>query len=130
VGVEQRITAPPAACLPPGTRVLIVEDQPFVALAVADMLLAMGADACIVAGSVDEAIASIDEDGIAVALLDIHLDGETSEPVASALRAAAIPFAVTSGFTETLPAVYGDAPRLLKPYLAGQLRASVTRLLA
>jgi DNA-binding response OmpR family regulator len=129
MGVEQRITAPPAS-LPAGTRILIVEDQPFVALAVSDMLLAMGAGACIIAGSVAEALSSIEEDGIAIALLDIHLDGETSEPVALALREAAIPFAVTSGFDKALPAAYGNAPRLLKPYLSSQLRASVAQLLA
>jgi hypothetical protein len=64
-----------------------------------------------------------------IALLDIDLGGETSDPVAAALVARGKPFLITTGFGgRTLPG-FAAAPLLMKPYLPSQLARAMLALL-
>ena len=65
------------------------------------------------------------------ALLDLALSDGTAVPVAEALGAAGVPFALLTGTAGTPdhPALRG-APRLDKPFAPGQLRRLLVLLLA
>lgn len=128
MGVEQQIAHVPVR-LPAGTRLLIVEDQPFVALAVADMIDALGGEVAAMAATVEDAIAAIDRETFTATLLDVDLGGNTSEPVAAALAAAHSPFLITTGFELRPFNRFADAPILLKPYLPSQLGRALIALL-
>ncbi|MET0269844.1 MAG: response regulator [Sphingomonas sp.] len=97
--------------------VLIVEDEPLIAMMLEDFVDMLGHT---VAGSVDsvpDAIAAVDSGGFDLAILDVHLRGEACWPVADALADRGLPFLVsTGGHTEPPPARHAAAPSLPKPY--------------
>ena len=65
------------------------------------------------------------------ALLDASLRHESSLPVAEALAARGIPFAVVTGFSpEQLPARMATAPVLTKPVRSEELIRLVNAMLA
>lgn len=106
-----------------GLRVLAVEDEPVVAMALEDMLADLG---CTVVGPalrLEEALRLVDETEFDAAILDVNLGSATSYPVAAALRRRGIPFAFATGYGGA--GVSGDlgdagpaAPVIEKPYRA------------
>lgn len=98
--------------------ILIVEDDPLVAMMLEGYLDALGYDIAGCVETVAEAISRITAGRIDAAILDVHLaNGETSEPVALGLKALHIPFIVTTGgFNENVESAYDDAPVLHKPF--------------
>lgn len=76
---------------------------------------------------VDKALAEIENDPPTMALLDANLDGNSSAPIAEALRHRCIPFGVVTGYPHLREehASLRDAPYLEKPYST----AEVVRLL-
>ena len=111
-----------------GIRVLIVEDEPIVAMLAEDLLDSIG---CIVAGTaatIAEAQRAIETILFDVALIDINLDGEDGLFVADALKARRIPYIITSGYgAEGLAPGHPDAPVLAKPYAIAALEAAICR---
>jgi DNA-binding response OmpR family regulator len=112
-----------------GKRILVVEDGPLVAFALAASLVDAG---CIVigpAGTVAEAKRLIEEAQFDGALLDANLTGEAVDEVAAILNRRNVPFAfVTGGTREDLPAAFSGAPMLAKPFTEKDLIATVGRL--
>ena len=99
-----------------GKRALIVEDEPLLALEVVEYLTDAGFEVIGPATSVASALSLIAESGCDIAVLDVHLGKEHSEPVALALKARGTPFVVVSGNSrEHYPAGFKDAPSLSKP---------------
>jgi PAS domain S-box-containing protein len=114
-----------------GKRVLVIEDEPFVAIDLEEALRGAG---CRIAGSVTsvpaalEAVAGLEFDA---ALLDVNLGGEAVDEVAAALARKGIPFAFATGHgVEALPAAFRAAPVIAKPYRPEQLLSVVTALFA
>ena len=105
--------------------VLIVEDDPIIALDFEDTILGFGVKAVRCAGSVAHALMMIDERLPDFALLDVGLAREKSFKVAERLEALNIPFAFVTGYGADvrLPAVFADRPRLPKPYSTDALKA-------
>lgn len=104
-----------------GKRILIVEDEYFIASDIKRTLTEAGAIAVGPAGTLRTALALAEQD-LDIALLDLNLDGEYSYPIAQRLRDRAVPFAFLTGYDPwALPAAYADVPRLGKPFSAGQL---------
>lgn len=98
--------------------ILIIEDEPLIAMMLEDFLDSLGHT---VAGTVDtvgDALAQIDQGGFDVAILDVHLkNGEHVWPVADRLTAGGVPFVLaTGGHIEPPPAAYANTPVLSKPY--------------
>ena len=118
------------AMLPMGTRVLIVEDQPFVAFAATDMIEGLGGIVSEVAATVEEGLAACGLGEFGVALLDIDLDGRSSAPIAAALAQAGKPFMLTTGFDGRRIPGFETAPLLVKPYIQAQLGRGLAALLA
>ena len=97
-------------------RILIVEDEPLIAMMLEDFLEALGKTHVATCDSVTSALAAIDVEHPDAAILDVNLSGgEKSWPVADALAARAIPFILSTGGGEEMPA-HAARPRLVKPY--------------
>ncbi len=114
-----------------GRRVLVVEDETLVAMLVEDTLL--DAEALVIGpvATVAEALALLAREPPDLAVLDLNLAGETSEPVADALRARGVPFVVASGYGSSgVPAGHAGVPVLAKPYAPEELTAALARLVA
>lgn len=124
---ETVMDAPPLA----GLRVLIVEDEPLVAMELEMLLEDAGATPVGPATTCAEAIASAARNRPHLALLDGNLHGEKVDKVAAAFDAAGIGFAFVSGYgREHLPEDFRDRPVVTKPFDPPQLLAVAGRLAA
>jgi len=104
-----------------GMRILVVEDEPLLAMASADFLADSG---CAVAGpvsSVKQGMQLIEQEAIDGAILDINLRGEMVFPLADALADRSIPFVYVTGYGKLLRACNHGRPVLQKPYRNQQL---------
>jgi CheY-like chemotaxis protein len=110
-----------------GLRVLLVEDEPIIAMTAEDMLATIGCTVVASAGTLDEALAASGRGGFDVAMLDINLNGVVSLPVAAALKRAALPFIFTTGYGSDGCGPHRDVPLLTKPYRLGDLEAALAR---
>lgn len=109
--------------LPPsGTRVLIVEDDPIIAMTAEDMLEEVGCKTVGVAVSVAEAMEHVGSTEFDIVLLDLNLQDQNSLPVAAALRDKGKPFIFATGY-DGVPHGSGfeDSPVISKPYRLQQL---------
>jgi two-component system, response regulator PdtaR len=80
--------------------VLIVEDDPFIALELEDMLKQEGYYVLGPASSVSAALALLRHADPDVAVLDVNLQGVRVTPVAKVLADHRVPFVIASGETE------------------------------
>jgi CheY-like chemotaxis protein len=105
--------------------VLVVEDDPIIALDFEDTILRFGAKTVRTAGTVSRALQLIDERAPDFVLLDIGLVREKSFAVAERLEALGIPFAFVTGYSTdiALPATLANRPRLPKPCTSDALQA-------
>lgn len=99
-------------------RILIVEDEPLIAMMLEDFLDALGKTTAGSADHVAAAIVLIGGGGIDAAILDVNLrGGEKSWPIADALAAAGTPFVLATGGThDSIADAYRDRPTLVKPF--------------
>lgn len=105
--------------------VLIVEDDPIIALDFEDRILGFGVKTARVAANVARALELIDQRPPQFALLDVGLIRENSFAVAERLEALKIPFAFVTGYGSdaVLPAGFAIRPRLPKPCSSDALEA-------
>jgi CheY-like chemotaxis protein len=112
-------------------RILVVEDEPIVALSLQDMLADMGFDVVGPAYRVAAALDLARSAAIDAAILDVNMGGEDSYTVAEALRARGIPYLFATGYgRQGLAAGHEDTFVLQKPYREGQVEAALAALLA
>jgi DNA-binding NtrC family response regulator len=98
-------------------RILIVEDEYYLAADLADQLRARGAEVVGPVGALADALAAIAAGGIDRAVIDMNLRGEMSFAVAERLDEAGIPYLIATGYgAETLPEALRDKPRIEKPF--------------
>jgi CheY-like chemotaxis protein len=113
-----------------GKRVLVVEDEMLVMMAIEDMLADLGCTSVTAAATVDKALALIEAEEFDLAILDVNLDGQRSYPVAEALTRHGIPFAFSTGYGGHGAAEgHGNNSVLSKPYDHAQLAKVLTTLL-
>jgi CheY-like chemotaxis protein len=114
-----------------GRRVLVVEDEPFIAMTLEDMLTDFG---CIVAGSVSQvsdALAVIALGQIDAAVLDVNLGAQKIDPVADELARLGFPFVFTTGYGRTgVPASHNKRGVVQKPFRAEELARALAQELA
>lgn len=114
-----------------GSRILLVEDEPLVALDLRYELEDAGATITGIARTVAEAIAAAQAGGIDLVLLDGNLKGEPVDEVAQVLDGLSVPFCFVSGYgREHLPQGFDHAPLIEKPFRPDMLRGILTALLA
>ena len=113
-----------------GRRVLIVEDEMLVLMAMEDMLADLGCTSIAVAASIERALALIEAEPFDLATLDVNLDGQRSDAIAETLSDHGIPFAFSTGYGGTgVSESYRDHPVLTKPYDNAELTKVLCRLL-
>jgi DNA-binding response OmpR family regulator len=96
--------------------ILIVEDEPLIAMMLEDFLDVLDRTVAGTADSVATALPLIARADAAI--LDVNLrGGEKSEPIADALAAQGVPFVwATGGGEDSVAERYRDRPRLQKPF--------------
>ena len=112
-------------------RVLVVEDEMLIVMMIEDMLLDLGCESIVTAGSVDQALAKIEEQAFDVAMLDSNLNGESSDPIADALAARGVPFFFATGQKSGgMRHGHPDRPVLKKPFTFDDLDQSFREMFA
>lgn len=112
-------------------QILIVEDEPLIAMMLEDFLEALDKG---VAGTVDTvatALDRLDAGGIDGAIVDVNLRGEKSWAVADALDAAGIPFLfATGGADDAIVERHRGRPVLTKPFTMDGVEKALAALTA
>ena len=106
--------------------ILIVEDEPLIAMMLEDFLDSLGHKVKGICESVGEARAAVEEGGFDLAILDVNLKGENIWPVASEMRARGIPFVIASGgHVDPPPAEFDNVPMIDKPYTIDRVTPAI-----
>ncbi|NKC31731.1 HWE histidine kinase domain-containing protein [Falsiroseomonas selenitidurans] len=121
-----------------GRRVMVVEDEPLVAMTVEAELRAAGCRVLGPAGTLREALGLLEAQGDQppdAAVLDVNLGGYAAFPVADLLVMRGVPVIFATGYGELPEGWSGDGGQgrtalLRKPLAAGALAAALCRLLA
>ncbi len=99
-----------------GLRILIVEDEYFIADDMAAQLRQRGAEVLGPVGTVEEESRIVSGGERDCAILDMNLRGDMAYPVADRLAEAGIPFVIATGYNSaSLPDRFSDVPRVEKP---------------
>ncbi len=112
--------------------VLIAEDEPFIALDLALAIEDVGGTVVGPAATVQEALALIDGQTVAAAILDVNLGAHDISPVAEILLTLNIPVILQTG-VEAPPELAARFPDLIvhiKPCVAANLVAQLVTLVA
>lgn len=114
-----------------GCRILVIEDEYFLAEDICTALKELGADIIGPAGDLADATRILDSgQAIDAAVLDINLKNESIFPVADGLRARSIPFLFTSGYERTaIASRFKDVPLCEKPIDMAAMARSLDRLI-
>ena len=108
-----------------GKTVLILEDEPIIAMGLEDMLLELGAQV-VLAGTVPHALAAIEKAAPDCAVLDVNLHGAKSYPVAARLSELGVPFIFATGYGDAEhPGQFSECPTITKPYRLSDIRESL-----
>ncbi|MFL6727569.1 MAG: response regulator [Sphingomicrobium sp.] len=106
--------------------ILIVEDEPLIAMMLEDFLDSLGHR---VHGTCDNVQCALDEaekGGFDLAILDVNLKGENVWPVAARLREKQVPFVIaTGGHVDPPPPEFNDAPVIEKPYTVDRVTPAI-----
>jgi DNA-binding NtrC family response regulator len=119
----------PTSCDGMPNDVLVVEDDPIIALDFEDTILGFGVKTVRSAASVAKALEMIVARVPDFALLDVGLVREKSFAIAERLEALKIPFVFITGYGAGvgLPQAFAQRPRLPKPYSTDALKAMLQR---
>lgn len=103
-------------------KVLLVEDEALIALMAQDMIEGLGHEVSHTAASLKDALEACASRSFDCALLDVNLNGDSSMPVAAALKENGCPFAFTTGYgAGGVDDAHRDVPVLSKPYALVEL---------
>lgn len=113
-----------------GMRVLIVEDDYYLATDAEAALASAGAAVLGPCGDEESGVALAQQEEIDCAILDVNLRPGPSFELAKIMRSRSIPFLFVTGYDrEAIPSEFADVQRLQKPYDSRDLLAAVGRLL-
>ena len=103
--------------MPDPRSILVVEDEPLIAMMLEDFLESLGYSVHGTADNVGDALQQVEKGGFDLAILDVNLNGQTAWPVAHKLREHNIPFVIaTGGHVEPPPPEFANVPVIEKPY--------------
>ena len=104
-----------------GLKILIVEDEPIVAMMLEDMLDELGCELVGSAANVEDGLRLAEAGGFDLALLDVNLNGRRSDPIAQLLAQNATPFVYATGYGAAVVEPGQGRLVLQKPYTLDQL---------
>jgi DNA-binding response OmpR family regulator len=111
--------------------ILIVEDEPLIAMMLEDFIQSLGHEVSGNCDSVGSALKEVEKGAFDLAILDINLKGESVWPVASALRDKGTPFVLaTGGHVDPPPAEFAGVPTIEKPYTIDRVTPIIEAVLA
>ena len=111
--------------------ILIVEDEPLIAMMLEDFLLSLGHEVRATCESVGEALRAVENEDFDVAILDVNLKGENVWPVATQLRHRDIPFILArGGHVDPPPAEFASVPMIDTPYTIDRVTPALEAALA
>lgn len=111
-----------------GLRVLIVEDEALISMVLQDMLEVLGHSVAGTAARIAEARPLIEGGDYDVAVLDVHVDGESIFPLAETAVARGKPVVFATGSSpESLPDGCDRWPVLEKPYTMPAVESALAR---
>jgi len=106
--------------------ILIVEDEPLIAMMLEDFLESLGHSVAGTCDSVESALKQVESGGFDLAILDVNLKGENVWPVASRLRQQNVPFVIaTGGHVDPPPPEFNNAPVIEKPYTVDRVTPAI-----
>jgi PAS domain S-box-containing protein len=109
-----------------GKRILVIEDEPLVAMDVESTLATAGCEVVGPAATLERAKLLIEESDCDAVLLDVNLAGQPVDELATLLTRKNRPFAFVTGYgREALPSGFRGAVVLGKPFGADELLATV-----
>ncbi len=112
-----------------GVRILVVEDDYYLASDAQDMLTLAGAAVLGPCSDEESGLLLAAELAIDCAVLDVNLGPGPSFRIAHVMRARGIPFLFVTGYDrEAIPEEFADIERLQKPYVGHHLLNAVRRL--
>ena len=112
-----------------GTRVLIVEDEYYLADDLSRTLAGAGAEVVGPVSTLADAQEKVREAEFDCAILDMNLRGDFAFPIAETLAEAAVPFVVATGYNQaSLPDSLKDVPRVEKPFSPDDVVQILARL--
>jgi DNA-binding response OmpR family regulator len=119
------------SALAPGLRVLLVEDEPLIAIDGQAMLLAMGVARVVCTRGVAITLDALQRETFDAAILDLRLDQDSSIPLARRLDDLGVPFGFLTGYQgDAIPEEFKDRPIVAKPFNAEQLQQLVRTLIS
>jgi CheY-like chemotaxis protein len=114
-----------------GRRILVVEDEPVVALDMSDIVEEFGGVVVGPVGQLAHGLALAESEELAGAILDVNLGGESSFALADRLFADGVPVILATGYgTNTLPERFVDFPQLAKPFSAFAVERTFQKIFA
>ncbi len=107
-------------------RILVVEDEPLIAMMLTDMLEELGFTIAASFAHVAPALEYLARSDVDVALLDVNLGNEKIDPIADFLAARGCPFIFTTGYGRTgIPASHAGRAVLQKPFQISSLETTL-----
>jgi CheY-like chemotaxis protein len=111
-------------------RILIIDDEPLIAMLAEDWLIELGHSAVGPAHNLGEALKCAEHE-IDGAVIDVNLGAETGYPVAKRLKQRGIPFVFATGHAkDSVNDEDGPSTTLTKPFEFEAFREAVDRMLA
>jgi two-component sensor histidine kinase len=112
-----------------GKKLLVIEDEPLIAINIAAVLEQDGARVAGPVATVSDALNMIAKSELDGALVDANLRGHPADDIAAALTRKGIPFVFVTGYgRESLPASFARARVLKKPFSEEQLLEAAASL--
>jgi CheY-like chemotaxis protein len=114
-----------------GRSILVVEDEPLIAMMLEDFLETLGHSIHQSCDNLPDALIAVERDGFDVAILDVNIKGDSVWPVAQRLRDKNIPFVIASGgHVEPPPGEFRNVPMLEKPYTIDRITPALQEAIA
>jgi DNA-binding response OmpR family regulator len=108
-----------------GKTILVVEDEPIIALALEDLLFDGGARP-VFASTVEHGGTLIAEQSLDAAILDVNVHGQQSYPLARLLQEKNVPHIFATGYGTTVhPAEFASVPTIAKPYTLADIERAM-----
>ena len=111
-------------------RILIVEDELFIALLIEETVRLMGCRISAIANNISKANLELSKRNFDVVLLDLNIEENYSTVLADRVLNSKVPLAFITGYDYLIEPRHAHVPVLQKPFRPAELNALLAQLLA